>query len=305
MVTPPNDGDSAILIIDDDPIHQQHLRSILEPHHRIVTTGVGEDGIAVAKELHPDLIILDGILPGMDGFEVLWNLRESPITDEIPVIFLTQLGDAGSQVKALEAGATDFVAKPAVPGVLVARIRNQLRLKHALDCLRDASMIDRVTGLANRASFDARLNAEWHRAFRSRRPVSLILADIDNFSEFKETFGESMANQCLRDVAGALAESILRPTDLVARYGWDEFGVILGDTDLTGASVVADRLLECVAKLTPGTSEAEPFRITLSVGMAVSLPAEGGSIQGLLKNADTRMRAAIHEGGNQIHAKGQ
>lgn len=296
----PLSGDSVILIVEDDLTIQANLADLLGRHHHILVANNGVEGLRLAKQHQPHLILLDGVLPGMDGFEMLWNLKESPTTDEIPVIFLTQLEEEGTHVRALEAGATDFLPKAASPAIIMARVRNQLRIRHSMDCLRDASMLDRITGLPNRVSFENRLNQEWHRAHRTKSSVTVVFGDIDFFKPFVDKHGEVIGNQCLREVGQCLAEALPRASDLVTRYGWDEYGILLIGNTQEGAKVAIDRAHDTIRERCNAAFPDLSFSV--SFGIATGFPGQNGTVQELIQKADERLKRVQQQGGDAILA---
>lgn len=299
----PGSGDraSTVLLVDDSRIVLHLLETILEPEYRVLRAQSGQEALAVALERQPDLILLDVVMPGMDGFEVLSHLRAEPRTEDIPVIFLTALSGEAGEVRGLTSGAVDFITKPIHPAAVRARVRTHVELKVARDRLRDLSLKDGLTGIANRRRFDLALEREWFRALRYGRPLSLIMADIDFFKAFNDHHGHPAGDACLQAVAGALSRASLRASDVVARYGGEEFVALLPETDHAGALAVAERIQAEVAALglAHGFSEA-CGQVTLSMGVATRVPEREGHPEDLLESADARLYAAKWSGRNRI-----
>jgi diguanylate cyclase (GGDEF)-like protein len=254
----------AILLVDDDPAAIQLMGRIIGGLGNVVFATSGEDALRVAREAAPDLILLDAQMPGMSGFRVMESLRAESRLADVPVIFVTSHDESGFECAAFEMGAADYIAKPYVPGVVLARVKMHLRMKRMADELRRNAFTDRLTGIANRCRFDESLDREWRRARRAGEPVSLLLIDMDQFKSYNDRYGHPKGDACLRNVAQALLQACRRPADLVARCGGQEFMALLPDTPRDGAAHVAHRVLAAVERL--GVSHSNP--ITASVGIA-------------------------------------
>jgi diguanylate cyclase (GGDEF)-like protein len=267
----PRAGTAAhgILLVDDDPAAIQLMGRIIASLGNVVFATTGEDALRVARAAAPDLILLDAQMPGMSGFRVMESLRAESQLADVPVIFVTSHDEAGFECAAFEMGAADYIAKPYVPSVVLARVKTHLRMKRMADELRRNAFTDCLTGIANRCRFDESLEREWRRARRAGEPVSLLLIDMDQFKSYNERYGHSKGDACLRNVAQALLQACRRPADLVARCGGQEFMALLPDTPRDGAEHVAQRVLAAVERL--GVSHAKSGKmgpITASVGIA-------------------------------------
>lgn len=238
-----------ILAIDDSPdIHQ--LLSVrlggLNVEFRHALTG--ESGYEQACEEPPDLILLDVMMPDASGFEICRRLKAKSETASIPVIFLTGETDVKQKVLGFDVGAVDYIQKPFDTAELTARVRSALRTKRYFDMLAQRAMLDGLTGLWNRSQFDQRLYEEIACARRYDRPLSLVMMDIDRFKNLNDTYGHPFGDQVLQSV-GELLQSWTRSTDLPCRYGGEEFGVILRETDLEGAERSAERIRSALEEL--------------------------------------------------------
>lgn len=282
-----------VLVVDDSPMVRRLLALLLGRDHEVALAQDGEEALASARERPPDLVLLDLLMPGLDGFQVCAALKGDPLTQGVPVLVLTALEGEAEEVRALEAGAIDFIQKPIIPATVLARVRNHLALKAAQDRLQRLAAQDGLTGLANRALFDRVLDQEWQRARREGRPLSLVLADVDCFKAYNDAYGHPQGDACLREVAGALRRTLRRPADLAARYGGEEFVCILPETDAAGAAAIAGRLAQAVAALgiPHAHSEAGPV-VTVSVGAATAVPGAGGGPEALVAEADRAMYEA-------------
>jgi len=303
---PPLDGADTLLVVDDSRTLCRLMGDLLCPRYRVLTAENGREGFALAVQCRPDLILLDMRMPDMDGVEVCRRLKQDFRTREIPVLFLTALGGEADEMRALEAGGIDFLQKPVNPPLLAARIRNQLELKHRQDRLRNLSLLDGLTGIANRRRFDQYLEQEWQRCGRSGQPLSLVMGDVDFFKAYNDGYGHGRGDACLRSVAQVFGRALRRPADLAARYGGEEFVCVLPDTDPDGARIVADQVLAQMADLAlPHAYSPVSGRVTVSVGLATAVrPASGRSWRGLVEEADLWLYQAKARGRNRIAGPG-
>jgi diguanylate cyclase (GGDEF)-like protein len=238
-----------ILIVDDAMENIQILHHALQDDHDVLFAMNGVKAIEIAQNQRPDLILLDAVMPEMDGYAVCAALRALPATRDIPIIFVTALKTPEDETRALDAGAADFISKPVNAAVVRARVRTQMTVKRQSDALRALTLTDGLTGVANRRAFDETLDTEWRRCGRALVPVALIMVDIDHFKNFNDEYGHQAGDECLRKVSAAMRRAAARPQDLVARYGGEEFALLLPHQDTAGAEVVARKLLEEVALL--------------------------------------------------------
>lgn len=258
-----------LLLVDDDPGMVQLMGRTLAGLGRLRFATSGQQALRQMRELPPDLVLLDGEMPGLTGFQVCEQMKVDPDLAGIPVIFVTGHSDNVHELRGLELGAVDFIAKPISEPLLVARVKTQLRIKRLTDELRDVARTDALTELANRRSFDERLEREWRRAQRDATPISLLLVDVDHFKRYNDHYGHPAGDGCLHAVAQALRTATLRPADCVARYGGEEFALLLPNTARSGAASVAQRVIQQVASLSlPHESSATAPWVTVSVGVA-------------------------------------
>lgn len=304
-----------ILLVDDDPATIQVLARMLSSHGNLRFAMHGLDALRLARESVPDLVLLDAQMPGMDGFEVLKAFKADSMLAEVPVIFVTSHRAPEFEVAGFELGAVDFIVKPVVAPLVIARVVAQLRVKRMADELRRISNVDALTGIANRRRFDEVLEFEWRRSRRAGDPISLLMVDIDHFKLYNDRHGHPSGDACLRRVAQALLQTSLRPADLVARYGGEEFAIVLPYTPRSGAEHMARRCLESIVSL--GVAhETSPTAtcISVSVGVACYDEASACWIEGsdvsrfaddltkrcsasdLIQTADKALYAAKHAG---------
>jgi diguanylate cyclase (GGDEF)-like protein len=291
----------VILVVDDSPTNIAILNVLLRDAYQVVTAGNGADALALAAAEEPDLILLDIMMPGMDGYEICDRLKANPLTRDIPVIFVTAMDQERQEAKGLALGAVDYIAKPVSPPIVLARVRNQLELKRQRDMLRRLAAIDGLTGIANRRAFEADLDREWRRVVRLKQPVTLFLADIDHFRPYNEAYGHLAGDDCLRHLAQALGKALMRPSDLLARYSGEQFIGLLPDTEAAGAAIVGERLLAAVRilALPHSHSDVAPI-VTVSIGAAQCRPDAQTDRAQLFKLAGDALYAAKKAGRNQI-----
>jgi diguanylate cyclase (GGDEF)-like protein len=261
----------------------------------------GREAIEVALAERPELILLDALMPELDGFQTCARLKEDPRTTDIPVIFITSLEEETDEARALQLGAVDFISKPISPVAVQARVRNCLDLKRQRDLLGQLSFTDGLTGIANRRRLDQVLDAEWKRVARSRAPLSLLILDVDHFKRFNDALGHVAGDDCLRRIAACAATALWRPGDLIARYGGEEFAVVLPETDAPGAVEVAERIQRAVAdQAIPHPDSAAGEAVTVSIGVATRVPAlpEGPAV--LVRAADEALYRAKQRGRNRV-----
>jgi diguanylate cyclase (GGDEF)-like protein len=284
---------SQVLIVDDQPANVDMLAEALGSAYEILVA----TSAARALELAPtaDLILLDVLMPDLDGLEVCRRLKADESTRRIPVIFVTALEQTEDETDGFAAGAVDYIVKPINPAIVRARVRTHLELKAARDLLERLATHDALTGIANRRRFDEAIKDEWRRLGRSDRPITVALADVDHFKKFNDRHGHAGGDACLRVIAEALKSLCRRPGELVARYGGEEFGLILPDVDAEGARLFVARLLQKI-----DTIEVPGFAFhgatSLSIGAVTLLPATDGTIENALRIADESLYKAKKNG---------
>ncbi|HEX8989212.1 MAG TPA: diguanylate cyclase [Rhodocyclaceae bacterium] len=301
-----SDKHGTVLIIDDSPTSAHQLFALLGEEYEVLVAARGPGGIELAATQHPDLILLDVVMPGMDGYEVCKRLKEEPRTADIPIVFVTARGEECDETLGLSLGAIDYLTKPLRPAIVRARIKNHVELKRNRDLLQRLTMQDPLTGIDNRRRFDTYLEAEWSRAAREEHVLSLLLIDVDRFKEVNDRYGHGFGDHCLTRIAATLHGCLQRAADVVARYGGEEFGCILPGTDLPGAARMAERMRAAVEALAipvapadSGMSES-PLRITVSLGVASALPRADVPPRTLLEAADHALYEAKLSGRNCV-----
>ena len=235
---------NSILVVDDQNLNIMALTHILSQEYTVYAAKNGPNAIKAAEKHLPDVILLDIIMPEMDGYTVITALKNSEVTKNIPVIFLTGLSNTDNGEKGLVLGAADYITKPFSPAIVKLRVANQIKMINQLRMIERLSMIDQLTELPNRRSCDIRLKFEWNRARREQSQISILVIDVDGFKSYNDTYGHSAGDECIKTIAGILSKNTARADDFVARYGGDEFAVVLPNTEEDGARMMAEKILE-------------------------------------------------------------
>jgi diguanylate cyclase (GGDEF)-like protein len=293
-----------ILIVDDSVSNIEILSGLLSSEYEIYFATNGKDALEIASLQILDLILLDVVMPEMDGFQVLRILKNDEKTKEIPVIFVTASNQETDESRGFEEGVVDYITKPVRPSVVKARVHTHLELKRYRDHLKTLSTIDGLTGIANRRNFDETAAKEWQRARRNQSSLSLIMMDIDFFKTYNDHYGHLAGDECLRRLAAAINEVHRRPADLLARYGGEEFVMLLPETDSKGAAFIAKCVKQRVESLMiPHKYSQVAVYVTLSLGVATLIPGDDQTLLDLINLADELLYKAKKGGRNQIQEK--
>ena len=294
-------ANALILIVDDTPANLTVLSDALKSDYRVKIATSGQAALDIINRDKPALVLLDVMMPGLDGYEVCRRIKQQPETRDISVIFVTAKNDVVDQEEGLNLGAVDYITKPFFLPIIKSRVRIHVNLKLKSDLLESLAHIDGLTGIPNRRRFDEALEVEWKRAVRTGTPVSLVMMDVDFFKYYNDTYGHGMGDTCLQQVATAIAAAITRPSDLVARYGGEEFVALLPDTDAEGSYTVAERMRRNVEALQLSHEHSAASRcVTISAGLASSVPTAEDASQELLKQADQMLYRSKEAGRNRV-----
>lgn len=301
----PLPGRPRLLIVDDQPINIQALHQLFQADHEVFMATSGEQALAFCRDNPlPDLILLDVVMPGMDGIEVCRRLKADAALADIPIIFVTARSEPDEETRALEAGGVDFIAKPVNPAVVRARVRTHLTLKAQSDLLRSLVFVDGLTGVANRRRFDEALHDEWQHCRRAGAALTLLMIDIDHFKRYNDRYGHLVGDACLKRIAAVLQAGLRRAGDVVARYGGEEFACLLPECDLPAGRAKADELCATVAALEiPHADSPTAQRVTLSVGVATMRPNGANDPTALVAAADAALYEAKRAGRNRVVAR--
>ena len=297
---------AKILLIDDSRLIAHVAKTILTKRgHEVILAQDGLAGLEAAKSQQPDIILLDLIMPVMDGYEVCKALKQEDSTEEIPVIMLTSKAEPADKVKGLEMGALDYVTKPFDEGELVARVNIHVRLKELYEAVQDKNRQlqelanrDGLTGLYNHRYFHEQLSKDFLRARRYHESLSCILFDIDHFKKFNDTYGHQTGDVVL-SALGRVIEDSIRDSDFAARYGGEEFAVILYHTDPPAAVDVAERLRQMVEGREIQDKD-EVLHVTISIGVATFPHEEIRDSKTLIECADKALYKAKENGRNRV-----
>jgi len=292
---------ATILIVDDEISNIEIMNAVLEDDYEICFATSGQQALDIARTVQPDLILLDVLMPGIDGFEVCRQIKADIMLVDIPIIFTTGLGDTEDEMRGLSLGAIDYVTKPIQPAILRARVGNHVELKRLRDQLATLAVTDALTGLSNRRHMERSLQAESARLTRTGEWMSVIMLDIDFFKQFNDTYGHPAGDRCIAMVGAALTRAVKRATDLPARYGGEEFVLVLPNTSPGGARLVAEKLRQTVLGLgIPHTAPVPDSYLTVSIGLATQTPSIGSHSRQLISAADKGLYQAKNGGRNQV-----
>lgn len=307
-MTPSQLKAATVLVIDDSESIRASLDDALQNIagiSQIFTAADAFQGIKILREQKVDVVLCDMVMPGMDGLKFIGLKASDPTLADIPVILLTSQEKVENKVRALEAGAADYLTKPCEPAELVARVKVHLKVKNLQDQLRQKNedlerliRTDPLTGAANRRYFMEILAKEYHRTTRYGRPLGFFMLDIDHFKRVNDTHGHQAGDDALVLVAKTLLRT-LRVNDLVSRYGGEEFAIILPETNLDSSKIAGERCRKQIETV-PVEAEYTKFSVTVSIGVA-SLPNENiKDMDTLIKSADDALYQAKRSGRNRV-----
>ncbi len=289
-----------ILIIDDSPVQAEFLSSILSKDYGLTVCHTSREGLEQAKTGEYSLILLDVIMPEMDGFTVLRELKNMDVTKYIPVIMLTSLADVQYEERGLLLGAVDYVTKPFSPVIIKARVNTHIQLHRYQTRFRKQAMVDELTGVFNRRYYDEESVSRWREAARFALPFSVCMFDIDKFKIYNDTFGHPAGDEVISRVARMVSTYFRRATDIFARYGGEEFVAVSIGGDARSAFEFMKTVRQAVEELhIPHDPAVGPW-VTVSVGGVTVLPREGESPASCLKLADDMLYQAKRLGRNMV-----
>ncbi|AVU74302.1 diguanylate cyclase domain-containing protein [Pseudomonas rhizophila] len=315
---------AMVLLVDDQAMIGEAVRRGLANEENIDVHFCADphQAIAHAVRIKPTVILQDLVMPGLDGLSLVREYRNHPATRDIPIIVLSTKEDPLVKSAAFAAGANDYLVKLPDNIELVARIRYHSRsymmllqrdaayraLRVSQQQLLDTNLVlqrlmnsDGLTGLSNRRHFDEYLELEWRRALRDQSQLSLLMIDVDYFKSFNDNFGHLEGDEALRKVATAIRDACSRPSDLPARYGSEEFALVLPSTSAGGARLMAEKLRQSVVALNiPHITPHEGANLTVSVGVSTFTPQQGGDCRQLISAADKGLYTAKHNGRNRV-----
>ncbi|MBF0556990.1 MAG: diguanylate cyclase [Nitrospirae bacterium] len=293
----------TILIVDDEKTNIDVLVNLLNGEFRTIIAKNAEQALKRlgSKEEQADLILLDILMPEMDGSELCRRIKNNILTKNIPIMFITALSMVEDEVRGFEMGAVDYITKPFIAPIVLARVRTHIELKLKRDLCEALAMEDGLTGIPNRRRFDEFLEFQWNAIQRRKNPLSLMLIDVDFFKRYNDNYGHGEGDDCLRKVARALKGAVPRAMDFVARYGGEEFACVLPDTDAEGSVAVAKRLVNAVAALQiPHEFSEAASHISISIGVSTITPPVWVDASHLIETADLALYKSKASGRNRV-----
>lgn len=298
----PPDIPMRILIVDDLPDNLRVLsKMMVDDGHRISAATSGAQALRLAETIMPDLILLDVMMPELDGYQTCAALKTNPLLKPIPVIFITALTSVEDETRGLATGAVDYIVKPFNEAIVKQRVRTHLEIKHQRDLLERLAQVDGLTGIPNRRALDQRIEQEWRRAARAGARLGLAMIDIDHFKQFNDVYGHLQGDDCLRLVAGVLDETLKRAGDFVARYGGEEFVCLASVETVEGLGQIAEQLRMVVEalRIPHDVSPSFPW-VTVSIGAVLCEPAPQTAASAFLEQADVQLYLAKGAGRNRV-----
>lgn len=296
-----------VLTVEDNRTDLQLIQNYLQgqPYEMLIADS-GEAAIEMASQEKIDVMLLDVVLPGMDGFEVCRRLKEEDRTRNIQIVLITGLSDLESKIMGVEQGADDFLVKPINQREIQARILALLRKKSYLDQIcshyeiaLSSAIMDDLTGLYNRAYFINSLELEIKRARRQKYTIALTMMDIDDFKLYNDKLGHLEGDMLLREIAQVLRLSV-REVDMAVRYGGEEFAVIMPYTDRDDALTAAERVLDMIRKHPYSNNMLPQVKpVSMSAGIAV-FPDDAESVNELICRADEMLYRAKRSGKDRV-----
>jgi two-component system chemotaxis family response regulator WspR len=324
---PNENGDApskvVVLLVDDQLIIIEAIRRMLAGQADIELHYVTDacSALEKARAVRPTVILQDLVVPGTDGFQVIRSYREDPQLRDVPVIVLSAREDGKLKAHGFAVGANDYLVKLPDQLELLARVRyhsaayisrlerddafrrlreSQEQLERANEELQKLAALDGLTGIANRRRFDETIRAEWQRALRNKKPLSLLLCDVDKFKVYNDALGHQAGDHCLKKVAAALTACLKRPADLASRYGGEEFALLLPDTGIDGAAQLAEACRAHVERMALEHPGEDSQVVTLSAGVASIVPTNHNKFEDLIASADKALYAAKDAGRNRV-----
>ena len=296
------DNKATILIVDDASANIEILSDLLKDDYDIKVAKNGKKALEIVKkDKKIDLILLDVVMPDVNGYEVCKALKNNPSTQDIPIIFVTGNDSPVDEELGLNLGAVDYIKKPFHPKIAKIRVRNHIKLKLKSDMLEELSMCDSLTHVPNRRNFDRSFEIKYKESLRDKVSIAVMMVDIDYFKNYNDNYGHGMGDDALIKVALALKSILKRPSDMIARYGGEEFVIILKDIDKNGVNKVASSLIKAVENLKiPHEYSKIQKHITVSIGASLKDAQEDTSKEDMLKNADNALYRAKNEGRNRF-----
>jgi diguanylate cyclase (GGDEF)-like protein len=293
---------STILIVDDNPLNIHVLAQPLFKEYEVKIATDGPSALTILDQDNKiDLILLDIMMPEMDGYEVCRRIKNNPSIQDIPVIFVSAKGEVKDQQHGFNLGAVDYITKPFEIPLVLARIHVHLRLKNKSEKLEKLALVDALTDIPNRRSLDNSVEREFKRGKRYKKTISLLMIDVDHFKAFNDHYGHGAGDKCLRKIAQTLESCIKRPGDMVGRYGGEEFMVVLPDCIHSGAVTIAEEMRQKIAMLNiPHEYSSVADHVTVSIGVKSKRCESEITSQEIMNKADQMLYLAKEQGRNRV-----
>jgi diguanylate cyclase (GGDEF)-like protein len=291
---------NTLLVVDDENVNLKVLNHILGQEYTIYTAKNGISAIEKVREYKPDLILLDIMMPDMDGYQTLSTIRADEEIKNIPVIFITGLDSDEDEEKGLSLDAADYITKPFSAAIVKLRVQHQIQIINQLRTIERLSMIDQLTNIPNRRCFDDRLQMEWKQAIRDQTPISILMMDIDKFKNINDAYGHQQGDIILKIVAQTFPKAFRRPADFAARWGGEEFIALLPNTPMDGAIEIAEKIRSEIENIEIPYYEGVIIKITISIGVNSLIPTHTSSLNAFISNSDKALYAAKEAGRNMV-----
>jgi diguanylate cyclase (GGDEF)-like protein len=292
-----------IFVVDDNDTNLFAAKTALDGVYKTYALASAAQMFKLAAKITPDLILLDIDMPEMNGFEAIKILKNNEQLADIPVIFLTAKSDEESELEGFALGAVDYVSKPFSPPIIKARIATQIKMVEQMRIIEQMGLIDTLTQIPNRRAFDSEINKQWVLAVSNNTSLGILMIDADKFKIFNDTHGHQQGDVALQTVSHVLKTSVRHAKDFAARWGGEEFAVILPDTDSETAFTVAENIRRNIQKCTvPCVDDAsKELFITVSIGGYAIKPATGDTINAFVQKADAALYTAKENGRNRVY----
>ncbi|MCL1843500.1 MAG: diguanylate cyclase [Defluviitaleaceae bacterium] len=295
-------GKYSVLVVDDSRVSQTHLMQILQDEYVVYSANSGVEALQITKAENPDIILLDIVMPQMDGYETLAALKASAETKDIPVIFITSLDHDSNEEKGLRLGAADYISKPYNPIIVKLRISLQLQLLAQMRQISELSMMDAVSRLPNRRYFDSRLREEWQRAKNENHLLGVLLMDVDKLRSYNTIYGYTHGDAAILAISEIIAKTaVCCPGDLTARWAYGGFAVLLQNADRAVCNTVGENIRCAIESAEIPSPDGAPANLTMSIGANSVSPALGDvTLEQFISKADSSLFLAKELGRNRV-----
>lgn len=291
--------EQKILIVDDEKANRKVLKELLQDQATIIFAKNGQQAVELARKHVPDLMLLDVIMPDMSGFDVIEEIKNDPVTMAVSVIFITGLANSDDEAKGFDLGGCDYIYKPFKANIVIARVSMHLELIQQRKMLDNVAHIDALTGISNRRKMDFVLKDELAANKRDKKQLMVAIIDVDYFKQYNDNYGHGAGDVALKKVASSLREVLKRPRDFAARFGGEEFVVILPDCNEAGAQLVMDSLTQAIAdKEIKHEFSPAGENLTVSIGTCIIDGSIETNAEDVLSYTDNLLYQAKREGRN-------